>query len=584
VISNDARIDLLRKIHLFHDLSDDEIQVIAQRCVEAFYDTGEIIFEQGSKAESFFIIYKGKVRLVRRRDGKEEQLTMLVDNDYFGELALISNRSRSATATAMLPTTLLVLSRRDFDELLRKNPKLKPNLDMTIHSRLLARKLQFKWLRPDEVVYFLARKHPILLYEAMVLPALVLLVPIGGAFWSLLTGAVTPLVLGGLIFLADLGWAVWRAIDWSNDYYVVTNQRVVWLEKVIGLYDSRQEAPLSGILSVGVETEMVGRLLDYGNVIVRTFVGRIPFSDVTHPHQAARMIEEYWQRTKVVSQSAEKEAMKDAIRQKLGLTVAAKPVETTQASPAEEPVVRRPKAALSLRDVLVKIMASNTLKFRYEVGETVIYHKHWIVLLQQTWLPAAFLVGLFGLWVGRIFTVASSPELVFFHMTEAGLSVDTFFMALPIMMVPFLLWLLYQISDWSNDTFQVTEDQIIDIDRKPFGTEERRAAPLENILSTEYERLGLIGNLFNYGTVHITVGGAKLAFEDVFDPATVQSDIDRRRIARLAKTNASKVKVERERVAEWLAAYHENADEFGGSTSSPPRAAHGPSDNEHKNE
>ncbi len=585
MLTQDARIDLLRKIHLFHDLTDEEIQVVALRCVESFFNPGEVIFEQARKAENFFIISKGKVSITRKKDGKQEQLATLVDNDYFGELSLISNRVHSATATALLPTTTLALSRRDFDELVRKNPKLRPNLDMIIRSRLLARKLQFKWLRSDEVVYFLARKHPVLLYEAMLLPALVLAVPVAGALWSLLSGAVTPLALGGLVFLADVGWAVWRAIDWSNDYYVVTNQRVVWLEKVIGIYDSRQEAPLAMILSVGVETDMVGRLLDYGNVIVRTFVGRIPFHHVTHPNQAAHMIEEYWQRTKQISQSAEKEAMKEAIRQKLGLTQVNKPAETVPSKAAlDAPAARPPRTRVTLRDVLLKIMAANTLKIRYEIGETVIYHKHWIVLLQQTWLPAVLLVGLLGIWMARILSIAASPDLTLLRMTESGLSVDTFFLGLPILMVPFVIWLVYQVADWSNDTYQVTQDQIVDIDRKPFGTEQRRAAPLENILSTEYERVGLIGNLFNFGTVHITVGGAKLAFEDVLDPATVQSDIDRRRMARLAKSNDAKIKAERERVAEWLAAYHENADEFGASTNPVQLPPHEAPDGGHKKE
>lgn len=592
MIKTDARINLLRKIHLFHDLTDEEIQVVAERCVEASYKQGEVIFEQGGKAESFFIIHNGKVRITRRHDGKAEQLALLVASDFFGEMALISNRPRSATVATVTPVTVLMLSRRDFDELLRRNPKLKPNLDVTIRSRLLARRLQFKWLRADEVVYFLARKHPVLLYEAMILPGLALIVPILMALWSLLAGAVTPLALGALVFAADLGWAVWRAVDWSNDYYVVTNERVVWLEKVIGLYDSRQEAPLSMILSVGVETDMLGRFLDYGNVIVRTFVGRIPFHAVTHPHQAARMIEEYWQRTKNVSISAEKEAMKDAIREKLGLTVASKPAETAPAAPqpgaapgripgrlsrravkAPQPAAEPVKKPVRARDVLIKMLSTNSLKFRYEVGDTVIYHKHWIVLLGQTWLPAVFVIGILGLWVARLFAIVASPDITLFRMTQQGLDVDTLFMALPIVLVPFVGWLAYEIADWSNDIFMVTLDQIVDIDRRPFGTEERRAAPLENILSTEYERLGLIGYLFNYGTVHITVGGAKLAFEDVLDPATVQADIDRRRMARISKTNEAKVKAERDRVAEWLAAYHENADEFG-----PPQR--GPSDSE----
>jgi uncharacterized membrane protein YdbT with pleckstrin-like domain len=128
--------------------------------------------------------------------------------------------------------------------------------------------------------------------------------------------------------------------------------------------------------------------------------------------------------------------------------------------------------------------------------------------------------------------------------------------------VPFFIWFVYQVIDWSNDRFEVTSDQIIDIDRKPFGTETRNAAPLEGILGTYYERKGLLGNLFNFGTVYISVGGSRLAFEDVMDPATVQSDIDRRRMARSAKKREGEIAAERDRMAEWLATYHRSVNDF----------------------
>jgi len=135
-------------------------------------------------------------------------------------------------------------------------------------------------------------------------------------------------------------------------------------------------------------------------------------------------------------------------------------------------------------------------------------------------------------------------------------------LTLPVLLIPFLLWWVYQYVDWTNDIFQVSPDQIVDIDKTPFGTEERRAAPLENILSTEYQRIGFLGNIFNFGTVYIVVGGSKLEFQDVADPATVQSDIDRRRMARVAAKNAALAAAERERIAEWLVTYHRNVDEF----------------------
>ena len=545
MIKIETRVDLLKKIHLFKDISDEEIQDAAERFSEAEYATGDVIFEQGGKAESFYLIVKGKVRIVRKRNKTETQLAVLVANDYFGEMALVSKRTRSATVTALVPTTLLVLSLENFNELLRKNPKLKPNLNITIRTRLLAQQLQFKWLRSDEVVYFLARKHPILLYQTLVVPALILLLPIFLAAGSLITGAVTPIAIAAVVLVMDLVWAIWCWVDWGNDYYVVTNERVVWLEKVIGLYDSRQEAPLSTILSVSVETDLWGRSLDYGNVIVRTFVGRIPFNHVTHPNQAAHVVEEYWQRTKHLTVSAEKEAMKDALRSRLGLTVAAKPAATAPA-----PVTPKVKT----RQAIFKALGANTLKMRYEIGDTVVYHKHWIVLFRQTWVPAMFVIFLLGLWVSRMLNVAFDPT--------AAVLTDTICLSIPFLLLPFVIWLLYQVADWSNDVFQVTQDQIIDLDRTPFGTEERRAAQLENILGTQYKRVGLIGNIFNFGTVFITVGGTQLTFNDVMDPATVQSDIDRRRMARIAKANDIRVAADRDRMADWLTTYHQNVDEF----------------------
>ena len=163
------------------------------------------------------------------------------------------------------------------------------------------------------------------------MPVLSLLVPLGLFAWGTLVSAVTPIALGALALIFIIGWGIWNSIDWSNDYYIVTNQRVIWLEKVVGLYDSRQEAPLSSILSVGVETDQLGRILDFGNVIVRTFVGRLEFDYVDHPNQAAEMIREYWERIKSITTVSQKDVMKNTIRQKLGLPVEKKKEPRTSA-------------------------------------------------------------------------------------------------------------------------------------------------------------------------------------------------------------------------------------------------------------
>jgi CRP-like cAMP-binding protein len=548
-----ARIAFLKKIHLFQGLEEDEYVAIAEELQEFPVPKDGVVFKQDSKADSFYLIYGGSVRIVRRQNNKEIQLARLVKEDYFGEMALVEKRRRSATVVALADTLLLVLSRQNFEKLYKQKPHLRSNLSIAIRSRQLARQLQFKWLRSDEVVYFLARKHPIILSQNLTLPMVTLLVPIGLFYsWFAMVHLTLVLIAAIASLIGILGWIAWRWIDWGNDYYIVTNQRVVWLEKVVGIYDSRQESPLSTVLSIGIETTPAGRALDYGNVIVRTFVGRIPFNHVNHPNQAAKMIEEYWQRTREAAVGLEKEAMKDAIRKRLGIPVTPKP-KVEEVSTV---------SSLPKRFNWLRLIGSDTLKLRYETGESVIYRKHWFVLIQQAWMPLAGILAVFGLLLWRLIKLAQSPQEALIQFVNGRFMPDPDALTLLLALVPLFGWLIYEVIDWSNDKFEVTPEQIIDIDRKPFGTESRSAAQLENILGTEYKRIGILGNLFNFGTVYITVGGTKLAFEDVMDPATVQSDINRRRVARMEKKTQSAVAADRERMAEWLATYHKSAQEF----------------------
>jgi hypothetical protein len=211
---------------------------------------------------------------------------------------------------------------------------------------------------------------------------------------------------------------------------------------------------------------------------------------------------------------------------------------------------------------LLRLLGAGTLKLRYEAGESVFYRKHWFVLIQQALMPLLGIIAAFVLFVWRQVRLFELPEEALIRSVNGALTVDAYSLAILIALVPLLGWLIYEVMDWSNDQYQVTPEQIVDLDKKPFGTQSRNAAQLENILGTEYQRIGILGEIFNYGTVYITVGGSKLAFENVIDPASVQSDIDRRREARQAKQAAAKVAAERERMAEWLATYHLNAEQL----------------------
>ncbi len=527
---------------------------IAGLLKEESFVPDEPIFRQGAIPDRFYMIQLGAVRITQVLGKEERRLAILTTGDYFGEDALLAKHQHTATAIAVQKSYMFSLDAETFRLLLKKFPRLKAALEVSTDSRRLARKLQFKWLRPDEVIYFLARKHEVMLARALSGPILGLALPLFLFGYFFLTRSFFAIFAGGVLSVIVGLWALWNWIDWGNDYYILTNQRVIWLERVVGVYDSRQEAPLSTVLSVGVETDQAGRLLDYGSVIVRTFTGKIPFSHVPRPYEAAHLIEEQWTRTKRAASQTEKEAMRNVLRQKMGLTVETKIEE------------EREKASLQTtptfyRRSMLKVIGSNWFNLRLEDSGTITYRKHWFVLWKQIWQPSVLIVLLLIGIVMRIVHIALTPGLVLLDFNRS-IPIDTELLVLPVLLVPVIGWWIYQYVDWRNDIFQVTPDQIVDIDKKPLGTEERRAAPLENILSTESERLGLTGYLFNYGNVYITVGGTHLDFEDVLDPAAVQADIDRRREARIARKREAEAAAERERMSDWLVAYYENEPEL----------------------
>jgi hypothetical protein len=548
-INISERVIFLKKIHIFRGLDDDQLAAVAAKLDEASYKTGDVVFKQGEQARKFFLIRSGTVRVMRRENKTEQQLAVLVPDDYFGEEVLLANQRQSTSTYILTDAFLFVLSQEDLNALLKQIRTLKPNFEVAISSRQLARKLKFNWLQPGEVIYFLGRKHPVILWEAMTLPFLTFLLPAGLVVGYLLLKTSLILYAAIAAFLLNTAWIIWRVVDWGNDYYVVTNQRVVWLEKVIALYDSRQEAPLSTIMAVGVETDQVGRMLGYGDVIVRTFVGRIAFYHVSHPYQAASLIDEQWIRVKSATRRADVDGLKRSIRQKLGLPVAEE-VKSSASSPAPKSVTNK---ALKLKDFFDRI---NIFKVRFEdKGGTITYRKHWIVLFFHTCLPAALFLLALGL---TIYRSTHLPVL----STGSHATKDTPLSILIIFLIGAFLWWVYNYWDWSNDIFQVTLEEIFDIYRKPLGREEKRSAALDNILSTEADRRGLLQIIFNYGNVYISVGKTQMDFFDVYNPTAVQLDIDRRRMARIDRKNQAEVLAERERLAEFFTMYHQTSQEL----------------------
>jgi CRP/FNR family transcriptional regulator/CRP/FNR family cyclic AMP-dependent transcriptional regulator len=114
--------DVLRQIPIFQSLSDVQIAKLAKLTTLRLCRKDEVIFYEDEEGDFFFVILAGRVKVTllgipdrfTRGYGREVVLSTLDTGDFFGEMALVDNEPRSATAVALEDSELLCLHRNDF--------------------------------------------------------------------------------------------------------------------------------------------------------------------------------------------------------------------------------------------------------------------------------------------------------------------------------------------------------------------------------------------------------------------------------------------------------------------------------------
>ncbi len=124
--SNEEKIlDLLKKFPAFSDLKKRELKMIRKLVQVREYLPNEIIFYEGDPGVSMFIIESGKVEISHTfKSGIKQELALLFSGDFMGEFSAIIEGYRTATATSLTETRLLIIFRPDLLELIHREPTL----------------------------------------------------------------------------------------------------------------------------------------------------------------------------------------------------------------------------------------------------------------------------------------------------------------------------------------------------------------------------------------------------------------------------------------------------------------------------
>ena len=121
--SQDIIIEILHKLPLFIELHSTAIKELTILAEEHLFHQGETIFKENACGNSIMVIISGEVRITQRaRVSGEETLIVLKRGDFFGEMALLEELPRSATAIAHSDTFMLEIGRDKFLRFIEKDP------------------------------------------------------------------------------------------------------------------------------------------------------------------------------------------------------------------------------------------------------------------------------------------------------------------------------------------------------------------------------------------------------------------------------------------------------------------------------
>ena len=125
----------LRNIPLFTNMSDTDIQQVCGIIQEVELEAGEVLFEQGSVGDKAYAIREGSLEILTESSGREVLLAVRGPGDVIGEMSLLEQEPRMATVRARTATTLIVITKQQFNQIMEVSPSATRSLLDTVLQR-----------------------------------------------------------------------------------------------------------------------------------------------------------------------------------------------------------------------------------------------------------------------------------------------------------------------------------------------------------------------------------------------------------------------------------------------------------------
>lgn len=526
--------EYLSELPLFTNLSEAAIDAIAGITKEYAFDSGAVIAYQRDIAGQFYIVKEGRLFTIAiDNNGITRGSKSYFPGQYFNEMWLLVPGVHPATIKGGEAGRLYVIEGSDFVQLLKRFPAIidalapyededETHYGLSDEAWLEAQKLKLRPRRvttsaggallPEERLELFTRRSWWYLLGLLLLPFTLLII-------ALVIVIVTPTDTGLevsvkyglpiLLILISLIISLLRLIDFRADYFLITNRHLTHHEFELRHFRIQLvKVPIGQIQTVEiVKPSFLANMFNIGTAKVTTaaIAGIILFDNIDNPVAVKNILERLIGQYKTQESAQTQAVMRQALEKHFGVGSPLTPTEET-APPAPRP--RSPEG----------FFAELRRRYGWRVieGNTITYRKSLFVLLKQVSLPLLVFVVLALATVGAIYAEVT-PWVVAILIGVGALAN--------------LGWFLWQLENWRNDIFQLSDRFVLDVDRKPFGFgESRKQAAISNIQNVDASRPGFLPTLFNYGFVSIDTAGSKsdIVFDYVPNPELIQSDIFQR--------------------------------------------------------
>lgn len=523
-------LEHLQQIQLFEKLPAQHLAALAGIAKREHFNPGERLVVQGDLGNRFLIVDSGLVNLrhtdkygIERSVGvvptPPSQNSTEPPKRYFGDQMFTTQEPFEFHADAVRPTDVFVITREDFDALVEQRPGI-PHMLGFIRTAEKKRTHGYEWVAEGEMVAIVERKHWWALLPGLVPVAILIVIALAILFvlrFILVLEMLQSVALGAAVLILLV--SAYQIYDWINDEYIVTNQRVAHVERVVFKLELRESVPIEKVLGVTLELKFPAAYFGCSSVIVQTAgreEGNVTFEFVGRGEKIRKIIQDEQTRVQERQIAEERYRFRQSIRQELRHYLMPDAVAAERAAQEALTTAPQPLHSKTTRHLIKGWIASLLNLEIKEAGRTT-WRKHWIVLWRQT---RKWLLGLVVLDVIAAF-IATNHAFQFPGYWLGGL----------VALLILLGLLLWEWEDWRNDIYAVTDSQVIDTEARPFGFGSKSTtAPLDQVQDIRVEVPGTLAFLLNFGDVKIETAGqsGQMVFYSIHNPRNAQEEIFRR--------------------------------------------------------